>query len=257
MIASPFNSLDPDPRPILVFVPGIDGTALMLYRQMPILSRQFQVIPFPLPNDARCTMQSLVNDLRLLIEDVLKHSPHSRVLLCGESFGGALSLSFSLAHPQLLHGLVIINSFPFIRQRLQLFMAPKLLKAVPWQAMPTLRRWTESRLHSPHATPHDLSEFHRRMLFVGKKGYIRRLQILRTFDVRDRLQEIQTPTLFLAGDQDRLILSVQEARFMASRMPHAQVTVLKGYGHICLINRGFNLLEHIRPTFNGLSFPEN
>jgi pimeloyl-ACP methyl ester carboxylesterase len=96
-----------------------------------------------------------------------------------------------------------------------------------------------------------LSEFFERTRAVGRKGYIRRLEILRTYDIRGRLDEIQVPTLFLAGDQDHLIPSVEEAHFMAARMPKATVKVLRGYGHVCLINHDFNLLEEMSPWFAG------
>ena len=58
-----------------------------------------------------------------------------KVILCGESFGGALSLSFALNYPELLGGLLLVNSFPLIRKRLQLRAAPLILKAMPWFAI--------------------------------------------------------------------------------------------------------------------------
>jgi pimeloyl-ACP methyl ester carboxylesterase len=234
---------------ILIMVPGLDGTALLFYRQIPLLARQFHVVTFPLPNDSTCTMESLVENLRLVIQCEIEKHGKQKVLLCGESFGGALSLSLALSHPELLDGLIILNSFPKIRKRFQIAIAPFLLKAMPWGAMPTVRRFTESRLHSPHTLPEDLAEFHERMRSVGKQGYIRRLEILKNYDIRGRLPEIETPTLFLAGDLDQLIPSVAEAKWMASRMPHATVVELKGYGHICLINHDFNLLDYITPWF--------
>jgi len=238
--------------PTLILVPGLDGTALLFYRQVPLLGSRFHVLTFPLPDDPRCTMDSLVDDLRQLIEEVVEQRGHERVLLCGESFGGALSLSFALAYPQLLLGLVIINSFPVVRRRLRLSLAPRLLRIVPWAAMPLVRRFTESRLHSPHTLAVDLAEFHERTRSIGRDGYIRRLEILQTYDVRNQLGRIRTPTLLLAGDLDHLVPSVKEARFMASRMPHAVVQILRGYGHVCLINHDFNLLDRIVPWLDSL-----
>jgi pimeloyl-ACP methyl ester carboxylesterase len=152
---------------------------------------------------------------------------------------------------------VIINSFPVIRGKFRLRLAPPLLKAMPWGAMQFVRRFTESHLHSPHTLPEDLTEFHQRMLQVGKNGYIRRLQILQEYDIRDQLSAIRVPVLFLAGDLDRLLPSVKEAEFMSSRIPLAKVVVLRGYGHICLINHDFNLLDFMTPWLEefSLTFP--
>lgn len=233
--------------PPLILVPGLDGTALLFYRQIPLLARSFDVVTFPLPDDPTATMASLVEDLRDLVDRVARRGAPSKPVLCGESFGGALSMSFALEHPDRLRGLVIVNSFPVIRQRIRIRLAPPLLRKVPWGTMQLVRRFTRSRLHSPHTLPEDLREFTKRTRAIGRSGYIRRLEILRHYDIRDRLHEIQIPVLFLAGDRDHLVPSVQEARFMASRVPEATVEVLEGYGHICLINHDFDLSEYVVP----------
>lgn len=228
-----------------ILVPGLDGTALLFYRQVPLLAERFDVVAFPLPESesAGQTMDDLVADLLGLIEQVAS----GPVLLCGESFGGALSLSLALAHPEVVAGLVILNSFPRVRDQMKLRLAPRLLGAVPWAAMPLVRRFTEHRLHSPHAMREDLLEFRERSKSIGRDGYLQRLRILRDYDVRDRLGEISAPALFLAGDRDQLVPSVEEAHFMAERVARGDVKVLEGYGHICLINHDLDLLEVVSP----------
>jgi len=196
-------------------------------------------------------MDDLVADLDEIIERV---SPGESVLLCGESFGGALSLSFALAHPERLRGLIILNSFSRVRQRFQIKVGPSLLKLLPWGAMPLVRRFTEAKMHTPHTRPEDLREFHERSRAIGRRGYIQRLQILQSYDIRSRLPDIETPTLFLAADGDHLVASVEEARFMAEHMPNASVEVLLGFGHICLINHDFDLLARIEPWLRSRSF---
>jgi len=230
----------------LVLVPGLDGTALLFYRQIPLLAERFHVVAFPLPNQSDRTMADLVAELRTLVAEV----SDGGAILCGESFGGALSLSFALAHPELTRGLVIVNSFSRVDQRLRLRLAPYALRALPWGAMPLVRRFTERRLQSPHALPEDLHEFRERSRQIGREGYIRRLEILADYDVRDRLVDVRAPTLFLAGDRDKLVPSVREARFMSERVPDAELKILEGYGHICLINHDLSLLDHIGPWWD-------
>jgi 3-oxoadipate enol-lactonase len=232
--------------PPVVLVPGLDGTALLFYRQVPLLARRFDVVAFPLPDDPDATMTSLVEGLRRLVVEVSRRG----AILCGESFGGALSLSFALAHPGLVRGLVVLNSFPWVRDRLKLSLAPRALRVLPWAAMPLVRRFTEARLHSPHALAEDLAEFHERSRQIGRQGYIRRLEILRGYDLRERLHEIEAPTLFLAGDRDQLVPSVEWGRFMAERVPNATLRVLEGYGHVCLINHDLDLLEIVAPWWD-------
>lgn len=223
----------------IILVPGLDGTAELFYRQIPLLAAKFNVVAFPLPNRRSASMDDLVADLALLVTEVSDRS----VILCGESFGGALSMSLALAKPDLVAGLVIINSFPYLDNRVQLLLAPKITKLVPWVAMPTIRRVTEHRLHSAHALDEDLQEFRRRMRGIGRDGYLRRLEILWDYDIRADLGQLKMPVLFIAGTEDRLVPSVRWADYMGQRVPRSAVIHLDGYGHCCLINHDLDLSE--------------
>jgi len=231
--------------PPIVLIPGIDGTALLFYRQIPALARRFDVVAFPLPPTppTHTTMATLAADLATLIREV---SDQGAILL-GESFGGALALTTALAYPELARGLVIVNSFPYVEKRISLRLAPWLLKATRWDAMPLVRRLTSSRLHTSHTLPEDLREFRERSKAIDRYGYIRRLEILQTYDLRRHLHEVTMPTLFLAGDEDHLVESVGWAEFMHARVPDSQVRILEGYGHICLINHDLDLCDHVGP----------
>ncbi len=230
----------------IILVPGIDGTALLFYRQIPLLTKRFNVVAFPLPEDSEATMNSLADDLAGLIEEV---APQGAVLL-GESFGGALSMTTALKRPDLVRGLVILNSFPHMSNRAQLHAGRILMRMVPWAAMPHIRRGTESRIHSPHTNAEDLAEFHERMLKVHPGGYRRRLDILASYDIRDELHRVGVPTLLLAGDLDRLIPSERWGRYMQQRIPNAELTVLNGFGHVCLINHDLDVSEHVIPWWD-------
>jgi pimeloyl-ACP methyl ester carboxylesterase len=78
---------------------------------------------------------------------------------------------------------------------------------------------------------------------VSGHAYLRRLQLIEKLNVVSRLSEIQTPSLFVAGDRDLLISSVREATAMAARMPNARVRIIKGAGHACLLGNRVRLDE--------------
>jgi len=70
-------------------------------------------------------------------------------------------------------------------------------------------------------------------------------------DVRHLLHELRPSTLFLAAEQDHLVPSVAQARYMAARVPGSVVRVLAGHGHICLIAPDIDLgqiLNEWRPA---------
>jgi 3-oxoadipate enol-lactonase len=178
-------------------------------------------------------MDTLVTDLARVVEAVA--APTGKAIVVGESFGGALAMSLALARPERVSTLVVLNSFPYFIPQRHLRLALYGLGALPWGAMPLVRRLTASRLHSVHTHRDEIRRFIALMAATTKEGYLNRLRVLRNYDIRERLEELRSPTLFLAAEHDHLVPSIGQARFMAARVPGAAVQMLPGHGHICLI----------------------
>jgi pimeloyl-ACP methyl ester carboxylesterase len=227
----PRISIRGDGTPV-VLVPGMDGTGLLFYRQVPLLARSYRVATYRL-RDAAGNMETLMDDLSAVIETVAP--AEGRVILVGESFGGTLAMSLALARPEQVLALVVLNSFPYFAPQVRLRIARTGLRVLPWGAMSLIRRLTASRLHSSHSHADEIQRFLTLTAKTTREGYLNRLSLLTSYDVRDRLRDLQVPVLFVAADQDHLVPSVAQAREMAARAPHAHVQVLTGQGHICLI----------------------
>lgn len=218
--------------PTLMYVPGIDGTGSLFYRQRPLLEQaDYRVVTYRLRDEAP-DMGTLVADLGDVLDTVGAAGP---VTLVGESFGGALSMSFAVAHPGRVSRMIILNSFPYFAPQARLRLAVAGLNMVPWKTMELVRRVTAFRLHSRHTHKREMRRFLELTKATTKSGYINRLRILMRYDVRDQLPTLQVPTLFLAADQDHLVPAVKQARLMKELAPNARIRVLEGHGHICLI----------------------
>ena len=228
-----------DPRPIIsgqgaaiVLVPGMNGSGELFYRQIPLLERSYRVATYSLRDDAD-THEMLADDLAAII-DAVAPGGH-RALIVGESFGGTVALACALKHPERVEGLVILNSFPFFAPQARLRLAMAALSLVPWGVMPIVRRVTAFRLHSRHTHATEIRRFLELTAKATRDGYLNRLRLLTRFDVRDRLGGITMPTLLLAAECDHLVPAVEQARYMAARVPSSTMRVLEGHGHICLI----------------------
>ena len=216
----------------LLLVPGIDGTGQLFYRQIPSLERRFVVSTTRLRDTAE-SMDELVGDLH---REVLRAAPDGgRVALVGESFGGALTLSYALAHPDRVERLVILNSFAHFASPARLSLGYHLLRATPWPVMRIVRTLNARRMHSPRTEWDEIQRFHDLMRATTREGYLSRLRILRHYDLRDRLATLAAPVLYLAADRDTLVPAVQQARLMSELSPRATMRVLEGHGHSCLI----------------------
>jgi pimeloyl-ACP methyl ester carboxylesterase len=224
--------------PPLVYVPGMDGTGQLFYMQVPALARHFTVATYAL-RDTATDMKTLVTDLQRVVRIVAPNGEPA--VLVAESFGGALAMSFTLAHPSLVRGLVVLNSFPYYQPQFRLRLALAALRIVPWGVMRVVRWVTASRLHSRHTHRSEIRRFLQLTARTTRRGYLNRLRVLTQYDIRNRLADLRAPTMFLAADQDHLIPSVAQARLMASRMPGAEMVILHGHGHSCFLARSIDL----------------
>lgn len=221
----------------------MDGTGQLFYRQVPLLANRFRVATYALRDDTS-EMPVLVNDLAAVVD--VAGGANGRALIVGESFGGALALSFALAHPEKVAGVVVLNSFPFFAPQIRLRAAILALTLLPWGAMQVVRRATAFRMHSRLTHRDDIARFMTLTARATREGYLNRLRILRGFDVRSDLERIRVPALFLASEEDHLVPSVGQATLMASRVPGAAIRTLPGHGHICLIARDVDLAQIVR-----------
>jgi 3-oxoadipate enol-lactonase len=223
-----------------VLVPGIDGTGRLFHRQVPLLARRYRTATYTLRDDA-ASMDELVEDLARVIRTIATGDGGGPAVVIGESFGGTVALSFALTHPDLVRGLVVLNSFPCFLPQHRLQLAIGVLRLLPWGAMPLVRRLTAFRLHSRFTHRAEIRRFLELTRQTRRDGYIARLRILQRYDIRSRLGALRVPALFLASELDHLVPSVREGRYMAERAPGASLRVLRGHGHICLIAPNIDL----------------
>lgn len=225
----------------LIYVPGLDGTGLLFYRQIRLLRHRFRVFTYRLRDEAE-SMDALVADLVHHLDVAVPDG--SPVVMVGESFGGALAMSFAIAHPERVRELVILNSFTRITPRAKLHAALGAMRLVPWRTMQWVRTLTASRLHSAHTHAEEIERFLLLTRGTTREGYRNRLRILTRYDLRAELHRLTVPTLYLAADEDHLIPSVREARYMAARVPRATLRILEGHGHGCFLAPDMDL-DHL------------
>ncbi len=222
----------------LIYVPGLDGTGLLFYRQVRVLRHRFRVLTYRLRDNA-VDMDALVADLAHHLAIAVPDG--TPVVMVGESFGGALAMSFAIAHPERVRELVILNSFTSITPRVKLHLALGAMRLVPWRTMQWVRTLTAARLHSAHTHRDEIRRFLLLTRGTTREGYRNRLRILTRYDIRPALHRLTVPTLYLAADQDHLIPSVREARYMVSRVANGTLRILEGHGHGCFLAPDLNL----------------
>lgn len=236
------NKHNPD-RPLFVFLPGMDGSGKLLQTQTESLKQAFDIRCLAIPPDD-------LNDWDILsahVVDLIKRELRSRekhsVYLCGESFGGCLTLRVALREPELFSRIILVNpASSFVRRPLLQYGA-QLLPVLPdivyrgtaLALLPFLVAWKKVNKEDRRALLNEMRS-------VPPKCVGWRLSLLGEFNLEDyELHRLTQPVLVLAGTADRVLPSVCEAERLVENLPNAQTILLPKSGHACLLESDLEL----------------
>jgi pimeloyl-ACP methyl ester carboxylesterase len=162
--------------PVLIYVPGLDGTGQLFFKQVPRLATERRVVTFRSRDDGSFTYDDLADDLAAIIRDL----GDQQATILGESFGGTVALWFALRHPEMVNQLVVINSFPRFRKRWTIKLGFKLASAVPFPLLWPIRCAANMLgLLVDGVNRDDRRCFWSAIRTVGGEAYARRLQLSR------------------------------------------------------------------------------
>ncbi|MGF1538613.1 MAG: alpha/beta fold hydrolase [Elainellaceae cyanobacterium] len=235
--------------PLFVFLPGMDGTGELLHLQTESLHQSFDVRCLVIPSSSTSDWSEMADNVAVLIEQELDQQARP-VYLCGESFGGCLAQKVVTRSPQLIDRLILVNPASSFRQRPALAWGAQFTQYLP----DALYRLSCAGLLPFLAQLKKLDSCDRQALLramrsVSAEASGWRLSLLKDFDVTDdELCQVNVPALIIAGVRDKLLPSLSEAERLIEVFPNAQMHVLFGSGHTCLLEYDVNLSQILQAT---------
>ncbi|WP_346290552.1 alpha/beta hydrolase [Sphaerothrix gracilis] len=229
--------------PVLLFLPGMDGTDVSLRPQLADLQLYFDVYCLMIPPDDDSDWVTLARTAAEALSQ--NHISGRPVYLCGESFGGCLALQIAATYPQIFHHLILINPASSFGQHFWMGWGADLLPALPYYLyyvsafglLPFLAAFDRIEIHHCQAL---LTA----MQAVTQKSARGRLRLLSLFKPDwVRLRQLKQPTLIVASRADRLLPSVAEAEKLQQAIAQAQISLLPNSGHVCLLERQVKLID--------------
>ncbi|MGV9451724.1 alpha/beta fold hydrolase [Streptomyces sp. NPDC003635] len=174
------------------------------------------------------TIEELAADVLALLD----HLEIDRCVLVGHSMGGMIAQTVTLAHPDRVERLVLVNSIgrmTYSRAR-GLLMAASTLAPYKLFVAANIQR-----AFAPGHPKEQVREYIRASAGTPREVVMTLYGAMRAFDVLDRLGEIRTPTLIVHGYHD-IQLPVTQMLRMAKAYPDAVVRIIDA-GHELPVER--------------------
>lgn len=224
----------------LLLLHGLGSSSHDWEFQIPDFARHFHVIAPCLRGFGDSEKPPGPYSIRQFADDTLALMDHlgiDRSHVLGFSMGGAIAFQMAVDEPRRLDGLVIVNSQPSFeldhwRKHLMVITRIGMASVL---GMERMTRYVAKRLF-PYPEQQALRD---RMLERHAKNnkacYLAALQALAGWSVKDRLSEITTRTLVIAGEHDYSPL--EEKRTYVSLMPNAELEVIPDSRHGTLFEK--------------------
>ncbi|KAK3418451.1 hypothetical protein EUGRSUZ_H04409 [Eucalyptus grandis] len=257
--------------PLLLFLPGLDGTGLGLILHHKALGRAFEVRCLHIPVYDRTPFEGLVTFVEETVKAEYASSPSKPIYLVGDSFGGCLALAVAARNSTI--DLVVLLANPatsFGRSQLQPllplleampdglhFTVPYLLSFVMGDPVKMATVNIDNML-PPRVALEQLSVNLTSLLphlsgladIVPRETLIWKLKLLKSAAsyTNSRLHAVKAEVLLLASGKDNMLPSPDEAQRLTNSLKNCRVRYFKDNGHTLLLEDGINLLTVIKGT---------
>lgn len=266
----PLDASSPPPdAPLLLFLPGMDGTGLGLIVHHELLGRLFEVRCLHIPVQDRTPFKGLVSLVEQTLHEEYLFNKSKPIYLIGDSLGGALALAVAAHNPHMDLMLVLSNpATSFNRSQLQPFLPVlknlplELYNIVPYvlsfimgdpvlmalakveSGLPPLERLLQLRdsLVALLPTLRNLADI------VPKDSLEWKLKLLESAAAysNSRMHAVTADVLILASGKDQMLPSIEEANRLKKILKKCKVRYFNNNGHTLLLEKNFQLATLIK-----------
>jgi 3-oxoadipate enol-lactonase len=240
----------------LVFLNGIMMNTLSWVDHVARLKDHYQIIVYDMRDQGQSSRLEPGYDISIHAEDLKKLLDHLQIPkahLWGVSYGGQVALIFSLKYPERVDRLVLSNTSAHVDQYLLSLgeLWKRAARLYDGEAFFDLALIPIYSRHFYNAHYDWLAN--RRQLFKDFltkdwfDGFIRLASSNATYDIRERLPQIQHPAFLIAAQED-IITPYAQVLEMSRSLPNAQFVCIPEAGHavflekmdtVCTLIKGF------------------
>ena len=239
------EQLDPL-RPTILMIHGAGGRTDIWNGQLRPLGREFNAVAIDLPGHGATPGNgfSTIRDYASWLLDILETCFSAPVVLMGHSMGGAICQEAALQGPGRIKALVLVGTGPRLK------VAPAFLEGLKKEFEPTVDLIIRYA-YSSSAQPLMINQGADLMKQVGPEILYNDFAACDRFDVRDRIDKIELPTLVICGKEDKLT-PPSLCRKLHESIKDSKMVEIPGAGHMVMIEAWRPLNEAVIEFVKGL-----
>ena len=224
----------------LVLIHGAQGDRSMFSGLVPVFAKQFQVLTFDQRGSGQSEKPDMAYSIALLADDtaaLMDQVGFTSAHIIGVSMGGMIAQELVLRHPQKVRSLVLGCTTPGGPKAVRLGgeALTNAYSTTPMSAEERGKALAEAAFtkgyieQHPEIIPAMIEARRQRPIDPVALGH--RMKAAYAHNTYDRLPQIACPTLVITGKDDALI-SWENSRILAERIPDAQLVLLEPAGHV-------------------------
>ncbi|MET8681580.1 4-carboxymuconolactone decarboxylase [Streptomyces sp. NPDC004647] len=228
----------PQDAPVLVLGPALGTTWHMWDRQIPELTRHWQVLRYDLPGHggAPAHAATAVSDIADRLLATLDALGIERSGYAGCGLGAAVGADLALRHPRRVAALALVSAAGRFGTPDEYRQRGVIVRT---NGLDPVARSVPERWFTPAfaAAQQAIVEWSVQMVRTTDPGcYIAACEALASFDVRGDLSQIGVPALVLAGAEDR-VTTQADARVLVAGIPDARLALVPGTSHLAPVEQ--------------------
>lgn len=220
-------------------IQGLSYSSKFWFKQVPVLSKEYQVITFDNRDVGKSDRVKKGYEINNMAKDaiaLLNHLGLESAHVLGVSLGGLIAQKIAIEHARHVKKLVLIDThsgggYLEVTQEL-------------WNGVANAKEMSKEEAYRKgfeYATSKSFFEKNQDLIekLVNLKienpqspeAYFRQFNTVPKFNVDDQLAQIESPTLIIHGEKDRVV-PFQFAEKLEEGIPDAKLEIVKGAGHI-------------------------
>jgi pimeloyl-ACP methyl ester carboxylesterase len=216
----------------IIFIHGVGGNAQYWYFQREYLKSLMEVILVDLPGHGQSGGEGCktIEEARDAIRDVILETGVKKCYLAGHSMGGAIAMSFALAYPELLNGIILICTGAKLR------VLPSILDGVLKDKEATVRMIMMDYAFSKK-TPQKLKDNgFKDMMKCSAEIIYQDFMACERFSVVGSLSKIIIPAMII-GSKDDLLTPPTYSEYLHKEIKGSDIKLVEDSGHMAMIEQ--------------------